>query len=120
MRIVAVVVALALAAPARAQEAPDLPRVPEPSRQVQLKAGEPAPFEGALINAARAREIAAASPTAACERERKTCEGERDAYKAQPAGVAVGTVAGVVIVVAVVGVAVGVVVGAVAVAQGSK
>lgn len=136
--VVAVVALVAAVGPGAAWGDPpsDLPRAAPvepavaptvaPSRQVHLKADQPAPFEGELINAARAAEIAAGSATAQanakCDTDLKICSAERDGWKAEAGkgGVAVGTVVGVVVVVGVTMAAVGVIAGAFAYARAAK
>ena len=117
MRALVVWLALALAAPAVAQDAPRA----EPSRQVDLVLGQAAPFAGTLINRARAEELAAAAPSAACERDLAGCTAARRSLEATcSSGVAVGTVVGVVVVVGVTAAAVGVIAGVALAVKASK
>lgn len=128
MRGLVITLALAVAAlPAAAlgDPASDVPRVaaPEPSRQVDLAAGVPAPFSGSLINRARALEIAQASPSVKCATDLAGCRASEKACldsSGSTAGVALGTVVGVVVVVGISAVAVGVIVGALSYAKATK
>ncbi len=131
IRALAVLLALSLALPARAQDAgvPDpVPALNVPADvpadvpyATRVKKADPAPFDGMLLNPPMLGKMDA--HLADVVRERDLAKAERDLWKEEAGkggGVPVVTVLGIVVGVAVVGVAVGVIAGAYFNAQVTK
>lgn len=127
-RALAILLALSLALPARAQDAgvavPNpIPEVEAPSdlpRAEKLERAKPAPFTGMLLNDAMLAKMD--QNLAGVTRERELAKAERDLWKDEAAktGIPTVTVVGLVVGALVVGLAAGVVLGVYAGAQASK